>query len=180
MKLKVGTFLMFIFLLPIYAFCELEGHAVMDESIHGIRMYQRPKVKIPAGWQEHVEAGQESQCLVLVPKKDSEEPKTMIFAMAIQKDKSGQSLASFLKEDIEHFKENNTKGIIKKVATFKTAKDPLSAYNFSYPFKGKQFMQTVVYTEEGEYFITFTLTGKTPTAHKAGEAALTSMLSTYK
>ena len=59
MRIKAGTVLMMLILLsPLYGFCELEGHGVLDEEIHGIRLYQRPKVNIPAGWQEHEEAGQ--------------------------------------------------------------------------------------------------------------------------
>ena len=100
--------------------------------------------------------------------------------MAIQKDKPKQSLESFIKEDIGNFKINNKKGIVKKTTDFQTVKGPLQAYNFSYPYKGKKFIQTVAYTEESEYFITFTLTGKTPVAHKAGEAAFSAMLTTYR
>lgn len=181
MKINVvATLIAFILLSPLYGFCQLEGHGVMDESINGIRLYQRPVIKIPEGWQEQEEAGQELECLVLVPKKEKKVSETMIYAMAIHKDKPGQSLSSFIEDDIAHFKTNNKKGLVKEADPLKTVKGLVKVYEFSYPYKEKHFNQAVAYAEDGEYFVTFTLTGKSPAAYKMGKAAFALVLSSYK
>lgn len=176
----IGLITTLIFL-PVNGICELEGHAAIDDSIGGIRLYHYPKINIPAGWQVDEAAGQENECLVLVRKdEDSKNPKTMIYATAIRKDSSQTSLAAFIKGDIENFKKNNKKGIVKEIAPIRSAKAALKTYTFSYTYDGNHFRQTVSYAEEGGYFLTFTLTGKTESAHQKVLPDFKEILEGYK
>jgi hypothetical protein len=175
------VFLAVLMLLPVQGICEVEGRAALDDKIGGIRLYHQPKVAIPAGWQVDEAAGQENECLVLIRKdEDINKPKTMIYAMARRKDTQKAPLASFVKGDIENFKKNNRNGLVKEVVPLHSAKGTLLTYNFTYKYESNNFVQTVAYAEEGDYFLTFTLTGKSASAHQKGLPDFKRVLESYK
>jgi hypothetical protein len=118
-----------LLLLPTSGNAELEGHSFIDESIKGFRVYKRPKITIPAGWREHEAAGQETRGVFLIRDgKELQNSEVTIYAIAISKERSSQSLQSFVKGDIDHFKKNAKQGTVTKIPDIKNASGQLTAY----------------------------------------------------
>ena len=172
---------MLMFLFPVLGSAELENRSYLDESIKGFRLYKRPKVTIPAGWKEHEAAGQELQGVFLVRNgKEPQNSEVTIYAIAVRKADPSETLQSFIKEDIENFKNGANQGVVTKTADFNNTAGQLTAYRFSYNNEGKRFVQTTVFMEEAGYFLSFVLTGKSLAAHDSGLSTFTLILSTYR
>lgn len=168
-------------MLPCLGFCELEGRASLDESLPGLRLYQQPKVVVPAGWHASEEMGQQLQCLVLLRvSEDPDNPLTMIYGVAVPKEGQSDTLQEFIRDDIETFKTGNSGVSAEKTAPFPSGKGPLTAYTFTYTYEGDRFLQTVVFAEEGDFFVTFTLTGKTAAAHDSALPDFKAVLGSYR
>jgi hypothetical protein len=182
MKTAIGIVLaLFAFMAPSTGLCELEGRAFLDASLPGIRLYQQPKVHIPAGWRVDEEVGQQLQCLVLVRvEEDPDNPLTLIYAMAVPREGQGATLPEFIRDDIAAFTAGSTDVVVGGAGTVPSARGPLAAYTFRYTYEGKRFLQTVAYGEEGDHFVTFTLTGKTAEAHDRGMADFRAVVGSYR
>lgn len=170
-----------LIMLPTLGICQLEGRAYLDESLPGLRLYQQPKVVVPAGWHASDEMGQQLQCLVLLRvSEDPDNPLTMIYGLAVPKEGQSDTLAGFIRDDIETFKTDNSDVSAVETAPFPSGTGPLKAYTFTYTYEGNHFLQTVVFAEEGEFFVTFTLTGKTAAAHDSALADFKAVLGSYR
>jgi hypothetical protein len=180
-KAKFPVFVVLTLLFTTVAHAELEGRAILDESIKGFRLYKRPKLTIPVGWKEHEAAGQEIRGVVLVPNgKEPQTSEVTIHAIAVRKETPQETLDIFIKEDVENFKQNTSKGSVKELPGFNSGSSHLKAYQFSYPYNDKTYFQTVAFWEESDHLLSFTLTGISKVAHDSGLQTFKEMLSKFK
>lgn len=168
-------------LFPLAGSCELEGRTYYDNSAQGLRAYKRPKLTPPPGWIEHDAAGQDMHGIVLIhPGLNDQDEKATIYATAVPKEQPTQKLYSFIVSDMNVFRKNSDHGKVVKAESLRTAKGEMYTYTYSYTDEGKQYIQTVAFTAEDNYFLSFVLTGKSKQAHDNAYKTFKDLLAAYK
>jgi hypothetical protein len=171
-----------LLLFPASARCELERRTYFDDSLQSLLVYKRPKLKPPLGWVEHDAAGQEMHGTVLIrPSQSNQGLKATIFATAIPKEEPAQQLYSFIVSDIDSFRKNSNFGKVIKTESLTTVKGETYTYTYSYKNdEGNQYIQTVAFTSEDDYFLRFVLTGRSKQAHDNAYKTFRELLAAYR
>jgi len=181
---RTVLFLLFLALsVPVLAGVE----KLASVSDQGICPYWRPIVPALAGWVHDKEA--EDGCTrggngisALVPQGQTfDSAPAVIYARAMYKPTVPQakSLEQFIRNDMAEFKQNFPDLVVDKLPAIKDGDGKSLSYH-AFRSASAGYWEFVAYGEEGDYYLIFTLSGKTKAARDAARRDFERLVSRYK
>jgi hypothetical protein len=177
MKILFATFLL---IFSISSSAEIEKNAVLCET--QMCFYWWPKLPLVDGWHHENEQSFSLSINAQAPNGYTfSNAETVIYAKAIFKPKEPEitTLAQLIKEDIEKFTSSGPKVTIVEVEslTSKSGKK-FNSYRFT-PISSGNYEQ-VAYSEEGEYYLIFTISSRSQAGFNSSFRAFTLFVNGYK
>lgn len=164
------------------AMAEIEKRAVLKCDT-GICLYWWPKLSVPTGWRQDVDASYSISANVLVPEgEDFSGAPAVIYANAIYKPRvpSEKTRDAYIQSDLEKFKQDSPGIQINHLKQQKTADgQALEAYSFS-PAGNDGSWEVVAYGEEGEFYLTFVVSAKSQEALSKALPTFNKLVSLYQ
>jgi len=149
---------------------------------HGIEFYWWPVLKPVRGWTHDEGASRANGVNAFVPSGYSfSDAPAVIYARALYKPRipETKSLAQLISDDRSEFQANFPGVEVKELAPIAVGAGSKFRY-FSFTPKQQGSFELVAYADDPEFYLIFTLSGKTPADLEKARSAFEKMVSTYQ
>jgi hypothetical protein len=169
-----------LFLAPFYCRGEIEKIAIPSQR--GLDLYWWPKVGAPYGFFHDEAASRLTSVKMFVPKGFTfSNAETVIYAKASFKSRMPKvkSLKALIEQDLAEFKGRDPNLIVNPGPSIKDGDNKqLDVFSFVPSAQGN--WETVAYSEEGEFYLLFTISSRSKDGHEACLPLFKAMIEGYR